>query len=121
MRKFTPTKPQWSLAIKPGPAAKWVTVGVGWDTDRGGISVRMDEQTNPRDFLTMLGASGGRFMLFPKDDDEERRPAPVARPLASVGQPEPDYMESKRRQPATAKPPVDAPAPASDDDLDNWT
>lgn len=121
MRKFTPTKPQWSLAIKPGPVAKWVTVGAGWDTERGGVSLRLDREVNLRALIELLDRSEGRLMLFPKDDDEDRRPAPIARPLATVGQPEPDYMESKRRHPVTAKPPVDAPAPPSDDDLDNWT
>lgn len=127
---FHPSKPQWDLAIKPGVAAKWVTVGAGWNTERGGISVRLDEKVAPQEFLRMLGRSVGRFMLFrredgPSDPDydanlhkfmqpcevrtREDAPPPPAEPAS-----EPDYMDRKRAS-KSAKPPSDPPSDPPED------
>lgn len=100
MSTFKPTKPQWSLALKTSPTAKWWTVGAGWNTDRGGITIRLNDDVDVKPFLEALRDNGGRMMLFPaKEGDYQPQPRPSYhskpqwQPKAQTAA---DYMEQQR-------------------------
>lgn len=119
MNNFKPCKPHWSLAIKPGDNSRWVTVGAGWNTERGGINLHLDRNCTIGDLVKLLHQSDGRMMLFQNENDgppPPRRRQPVKRPIQR------DYMEEKRadRQPV-APPQPDADAPTGEpEDGPGW-
>lgn len=135
MNTFKPSKPQWDVSIKPGMTAKWINVGAGWNTERGGISVRLNEDVAPQEFLRMLGRSIGRFMLFPRDDNHVAHDSNYDANLHKFMQPcevrtsedapppphEPDYMERKRAAKAKPPPQPDVDAPTGElEDAPDW-
>ncbi len=60
----TGKKPDWSICVKPkGNEGKWTKIGAAWTSEKGNISMRLDDGTDPPNWETET------VMLFPYRED----------------------------------------------------
>ena len=62
--RFAPVRPDWNLCVRrKGEEGRWQKIGAGWSNERGGISLRIDDNVN-LDWWDVFGGDWSIY-LFP--------------------------------------------------------